>query len=116
MKNNIITIIIIIVVGMVAFWYINRNPNDTGATITSSVQSSDSVDAQYIYNTLKQMEAVTLDDKIFSNPVFQNLKDNTASFTSQPVGRNNPFAQIGTDTVFPTQTVKAVTPAPSLVR
>ena len=43
------------------------------------------------------MQAVKLDDSIFANPIFQNLKDNTVSFSPQASGRPNPFAPIGVD-------------------
>ena len=96
MKNNIITIILVIVIGMVAFWYLTKTDNTTAYLVTD-IKTTDSVDAKYIYNILQQMAQVNLDDSIFSNHVFQNLKDNTVSFSPQSSGRNNPFAPVGTD-------------------
>ncbi len=91
MKNNIITIVLIVVVAVVVFSYLFRTtPSD--AILTADVKTSDSTDAKYIYNILNQMKSVTLDDKIFQNPIFLNLKDNTASLPSQITGRNNPFS------------------------
>ncbi|MFA5652139.1 MAG: hypothetical protein WC933_02140 [Candidatus Paceibacterota bacterium] len=109
MKNNIITIILVVAVGMVAFWYINKNPSDTGSTLIANINTTDSVDAKQIYNMLKQMEAVTLDDKIFVNPIFKNLKDNTVSFSPQASGRNNPFAPVGSDANIQGQTIQSTT-------
>ena len=109
MKNNVITIILIIVVGMVAFWYLGQNNNSSTSTLTATVQTSDSADAKYIYNILQQMAQVILDDSIFSSQAFQNLKDNTVSFPQQTAGRSNPFAPVGADngqvlqTASPTQ-------------
>ncbi len=96
MKNNIVTIVLVVVVGMVAFWYLTKT-DDTTAYLTSDIQTADSVDAKYIYTILQQMAQVTLDDSIFSNSVFQDLKDNTATFSPQASGRNNPFAPVGSD-------------------
>lgn len=101
MKNNIIIIILVIVIGMVAFWWLGKK-DTTSSILTTSVTTSDLMDAKYIYNLLQQMDTVTLDDKIFANPIFQNLKDNTASLPAQASGRSNPFSIIGTDTVIPT--------------
>ena len=43
------------------------------------------------------MNQVQLNDSIFSDPTFQNLKDNTVTFTAEPAGRDNPFAPVGTN-------------------
>lgn len=96
MKNNIITIILVLVIGMVAFWYLTKTDGTTAYLVTD-VKTTDSVDAKYIYNILQQMAQVSLDDSLFSNQIFQNLKDNTVSFSPQSSGRNNPFAPVGSD-------------------
>ena len=82
---------------MLAFWYLGNNsasPTDD-SSLTTTVSTSESADAQYIYSLLQQMSQVKLEDTIFSESSFQNLKDNTVSFSSQPSGRDNPFAPIG---------------------
>jgi hypothetical protein len=111
MKNNIITIVLVIMVGIVAFWYLNKTDSTT-AYLAADVKTTDSVDAKYIYTILQKMAQVTLDDSIFSNSVFKSLKDNTAFFSPQPSGRNNPFSPIGTDSTFAGQ---STTTAPSSI-
>ena len=91
---------------MIAFWYLTKTDNTT-AYLTTDVNTTNSVDAKYIYDILQQMAQVNLDDSIFSNTVFKNLKDNTASFSPQVSGRNNPFAPVGTDTGNQTQPTSA---------
>ena len=114
MKNSLVVIILIIVIGMVAYWYLGKTDTST-AYLTSDVQSSNSVDAKYIYTILQKMSQVTLDDSIFTNSVFQTLKDNTVSFSPQLSGRNNPFAPIGTDSDITGQITQpsGSTPSPS---
>jgi len=103
-KKNIFIIIIVVLLVMLAFWYLGNSSSTAGdSSLSVSQTSSESADAQYIYNLLQQMSQVKLDDSIFSDPSFQNLKDNTVSFSAQPSGRNNPFAPIGT-TGAPAQT------------
>lgn len=87
---------------MVAFWYLNKTDSPT-TYLTADVKTTDSVDAKYIYNILQKMAQVNLDDSIFSNITFQNLKDNTVSFSPQPAGRNNPFAPVGVDAFITSQ-------------
>jgi len=106
MKNTIITIALVVVLGTVVFWYLSRQNNSAEYLITD-VSSTESVDAKYIYNILQKMAQVTLDNKIFTNQIFQNLKDNTVSFSPQAAGRNNPFAPIGSDSQE--QTIQATT-------
>jgi hypothetical protein len=108
MKNSIITIILVIVIGMVAFWYLTKT-NDTTSYLVTDVKTTDSVDAKYIYNILQQMAKVNLDDSIFANQIFHNLKDNTVSFPPQSSGRNNPFAPVGTESNVAGQGVQSST-------
>ena len=106
MKNNIITIILIVVIGMVAFWYLTKTDTST-SYLATDVKTTDSVDAKYIYNILQQMAQVNLDDSIFEDLTFQNLKDNTVSFSPQEAGRDNPFAPVGNDSGVITKTVQS---------
>jgi len=46
---------------------------------------------------LLELKTLVLDEDIFTDKVFQNLKDFSMDLPLQPVGRNNPFALIGTD-------------------
>ena len=97
MKNNIITIILVIVIGIVAYSYLSQ-PDTSTSYLSADVKTTDSTDAKYIYNILQQMAKVTLDDSLFSSDVFKSLKDNTVSFPPQAPGRLNPFAPVGSDT------------------
>ena len=86
MKNKIITLIIGILIIMIAFWYLTKTDSSTSYLSTGN-QTTDSVDAKYIYNILQKMSKVNLDDSLFSSPAFQNLKDNTATLAAQQSGR-----------------------------
>lgn len=88
---------------MVAFWYFTKTDSSSSYLITDA-KTTDSTDAKYISNMLQQMAKVTLDDSIFSNQIFQNLKDNTISLSLQQAGRNNPFAPIGNNSVVVSKT------------
>jgi len=114
MKNNIVTIILIVVVGMVAFWYLTKTDNTTGY-LTTDVKTTDSTDAKYIYGLLQKTAQVTLDDSIFSSTIFQNLKDNTISLSPQASGRNNPFAPIGSDSSVTGQTTQSTSQSSSTI-
>jgi len=95
MKKNAVIIISIVVILLVAYMYFNQSSAPSASYLVSNNPSTDSADAKYIYNILQQMAKVTLNDSIFSDPVFQSLKDNTVSFPAQAAGRSNPFAPVG---------------------
>ncbi len=102
MKKNIIILIIVALVLMVAFWYMGNKGTGAGsASLSASQSTSESADAQYIYSLLQQMNRVQqngqLNDSVFSEPAFLNLKDNTVLFNMPPAGRNNPFAPVGSN-------------------
>lgn len=46
---------------------------------------------------LSELRTLTLDEDIFSDKVFQSLEDFRMDLQAQPVGRNNPFALVGSD-------------------
>ncbi len=46
---------------------------------------------------LAELRNLVLDEDIFVDKVFQNLEDFSMELQLQPIGRNNPFAPVGTD-------------------
>lgn len=83
----------LLIIGFVAYMYLNRDTSSNSLLVSDSA-TSDSADAKYIYNILQQMKNVQLNDSIFSNPIFQNLKENNIEFSTQEVGRINPFSPV----------------------
>lgn len=63
-----------------------------------SVGSIDSVDVGgETLKLLSELRTLVLDEDIFVDKVFQSLEDFSMELQSQPIGRNNPFAPVGTD-------------------
>jgi len=58
------------------------NPTETGEQILSLLQ---------------ELNAIQLDDSIFSDPMFLSLKDFHIDLAEEPKQRSNPFAPIGQD-------------------
>jgi hypothetical protein len=96
-KNIIIIIIFIAIIGFIGF-YLFKSPVDNGI-LTADVKTGRTDDAQLIYNLLQKMSKVKLDDSIFSNQIFQGLKDNSIEVLPQETGRSNPFAPINSISV-----------------
>ncbi len=96
MKNNIILIVSLLVVGFFAYSYLNKTDTST-SYLAQDVSTTDSSEARYIYNLSQKIKPLELKDDIFKNDIFNSLRDNTVDFPRQASGRNNPFAPVGTD-------------------
>ena len=97
-KNQIIIVILVAVVGFIAFTYLKGNSNDnSGSSIVAEQRVAEFAGAREILSLLNRMAKVKLDDSIFNDNSFKSLKDTTVVLVGQPVGRNNPFAPLGTD-------------------
>jgi hypothetical protein len=97
--KTIISILVIVALLFGAYMYISKNKGEEGAT--SPVTQGDtgrqanpvaSEVGKDLLNTLLQLRSLTLDEKIFANPLFAQLVDFTIQIEPQPIGRPNPFA------------------------
>jgi hypothetical protein len=102
--KNIIVVIVLLIVGFIAFQYLTGSNTNSTSSLSVDGNTTNSTDAQQIYSLLQEMAQVKLDDSIFSKPVFQNLKDNSVTFAPEAAGRNNPFSPIGSDLLSSTPT------------
>lgn len=106
MKNNIILIVSVAIVGIFAYSYLNKTDTST-SYLAQDTATTDSTEARYVYNLSQKIKPLELKDDIFKSEVFLNLRDNTVDFPRQAAGRNNPFAPLGSDTLSPTQSTSS---------
>ncbi|MCK9352002.1 MAG: hypothetical protein WCT49_03880 [Candidatus Paceibacterota bacterium] len=57
-------------------------------------------DGAEILALLRQMENISLDTALFSDPMFLGLSDFTVELIAEPASRPNPFAPIGQDVML----------------
>jgi len=89
-KNLIISIGVVIVLALVAYWYFGSNSSAPVPILSdSTTNSSDS-----LLSTLNQLKSLSLNPAIFSNPSFESLESNTVTLPVVPSGRPNPFAPL----------------------
>ncbi len=94
-KKSILSLVLIIIIAIIAYLYLSGGAStENTSSLLAQNKTLQSPDAEYIYSLSQRMSQVQLDDSIFLNPIFQSLKDNTATFPSLPAGRDNPFAPI----------------------
>ena len=94
-KNVIIVIILIIVSAYAYRTFFGVDGIDSA--LLSSIKSSDVSEStgQDLLKLLSTLHNIQLNDTIFSDPVFRGLEDLSQELVPEPVGRNNPFAPIG---------------------
>lgn len=117
-KKIIIILIIIILIAVGASFFSGETPNQnqnqlqslgtgqTGAPLTqnagmsATMANTEEINREFV-SMLLNLEAINLNDDIFSEPAFSALVDNTVRL-NQPgnEGRPNPFAPIGTDGMY----------------
>ena len=75
------------------YYYFFTGSGNTNTTIVAAPTQS-SVSGADVLTALVNLQAVKLDNAIFSNPVFVSLTDFGVDIPTQPVGRVNPFAPL----------------------
>jgi len=96
-KQIIIAIIIIVIVFIVfKSKFTDSTPGDV-SLVADQANSAQLLDGQIILGLLNKLEAVSLDDSIFSNAVFIQLKSFERELQPQVLERKNPFLPIGVE-------------------
>jgi len=120
-----IVIIVIVVAGLVFgyIYFFDKTPEQgslTSSLVSKILPSSDStvsgsVDTEFI-TTLLGIKNIKLNDALFSNVAFKNLRDSSIILTQQvgSKGRRNPFSPIGSDVVIVNEVIQIPVPAPEI--
>ncbi len=98
-KKNIIILIVVVVIFAFAGFYLSNQNNSSGSALVVGSKTQQSNGAEQIFVSLQKMAKVKLDDSIFSNQVFINLKDNSIEVLPQETRGSNPFTPISSAVV-----------------
>lgn len=103
--KKIIILVIVLVVGYLAYSMFFKKAEDSNTLISGSngLGGRNIADTQVlgsqITQALIQIESLNLDGSIFNNPIFQSLIDKSQPINPQPAGRRNPFAPLADTSV-----------------
>ena len=91
-KKTIIISIIVIIIAILAYFYMKGTPEDT----TSSLESDGSTEASItvgsnVVSLLNQINSIKIDRKLFESNTYRSLIDHTVIVREQNVGKPNPF-------------------------
>ncbi len=93
-KNPVIAILVLVIVAVAGYFYANRNrESDQLLTGVSVADEASAVDGDLL-KTLGKLKKLRLNDSIFSDPVWQSLRDFGRTLSPEPKGRANPFAPL----------------------
>lgn len=100
--KTILIIIVIVVVGGIAYKAL-FNTDKTKDLLVSDINSSNEENTAIIVESdllslLLDIRSVKLDGGIFTKETFNSLQDFGQEIVPEPIGRENPFAPIGSET------------------
>ena len=109
-QHKILTGILVVVI-LGAAWYEFTGSSSSAPVLStaSTGSATDTQDAQLV-STLLQLQTVTLNGTILSDPGFLSLQDFTTQVVSEPVGRPNPFAPVSPGSVVEATTSQKIQP------
>lgn len=111
-KTFLIIIIILAIIAGAVFFSKKATPaatNSTGLASTGDAlggasakkDTTNTAGVDDFAAALANIKSVSIDTAIFNDPVYKTLQDNPVSLGTDVIGRNNPFAPVGTDAPDP---------------
>ena len=109
--NILIVLIFVLLIGGGYYYLTNNQPTAPTDTLSNDQVIDGEGPAADVLRLLQQVQAVTLDGKIFQNPAFsQFLVNYTTELPDKPRGRSNPFANFGVGNLTTANTFSASAP------
>lgn len=117
---------LVVVVALGGFMYLNGNMSTSSSSISSGVPSAgpggipvtagaitgtangiDPATVAQFSTLLSSISTITIDTSVFANPAYKALRDYPIVLGNDVIGRNNPFAPVGTDVATTSGTITA---------
>ena len=91
-KNTVIVVVITLLLVAGGYWYYSTGTGNQ-VPLTSTTPSGTAAEVQF-QALVSQLQPITFNTAIFSDPRFTSLVDISTVVTSEPSGRIDPFAPI----------------------
>jgi len=116
--KNIIIVGVIIALALIAYSFLKPDPTAESLLATTQRADSAQVLGDEITSAISQINSLKLDRSVFDDPIVKKLIDHSKPIISEPVGRQNPFAPIGSSDKISsvnsaTSTIKIATSTPN---
>ena len=93
--RNVVFVLAAVVIAFALYTYFFPGGGNNAVLSEEEVVPAEEATNQDLITLLLQLRSITLDGKIFSDPVFKSLADFGQELVPEPVGRTNPFAPLG---------------------
>jgi hypothetical protein len=93
--NMLIVLAIIAALFTAGYFYVTRDQSGSATLTSDSTTGAPTVLDKEFITALRDLKKVTLDEGIFSHPVWGSLSDFGKTLIPQTPGRKNPFAPLG---------------------
>lgn len=93
-RTNILLIVLGAAVLLAAGYFFMRQSDDSSATALTGTASGGSSEDAFIQLS-SQLDPITIDPKVFSDPRFTGLTDISTQIVPESSGRTDPFAPFG---------------------
>lgn len=90
--------ILVILLAFFFYWLSGSGYGDEGPLSVLPVSPLDASLGRELLVALATLKSTKLDTGVWSDPVYASLKDFGVEISAQPVGRRNPFAELGAAT------------------
>jgi hypothetical protein len=91
-KSNILIIALALIAAAAAYWYFFTG-TETASPLTATGDSGNASEAQF-QTLVSELQPVTFDTGIFTDPRFMALIDLSTPVTPEQAGRPDPFAPV----------------------
>lgn len=91
--QSAITFIVVVGVLYLGYQFFFAAPTEDALIVTTEQGAGPDQD---LIALLFELKSIRLDNAIFGDPLFQSLNDFGQTLVQEPVGRQNPFAPLGT--------------------
>lgn len=89
-KKSLPYVALVVVVVGAGLYYLWGRPSETGPVVTSEATPQSSSEATFL-GLANELNTVSFDSTLFSDPRFTSLKDIHTNIVAEPIGRRDPF-------------------------
>src|SRR5690348_5607045 len=90
-SQKFITVLVVLLI-LGAFGYYVYSKNDVPATTPDLSANGDTVLGEDILSLADKLNTITIDQSVFTSPLFESLVDHDTPLSPETQGRPNPFA------------------------
>ncbi len=103
-QKTVSGLVVIVLIGVFGYMTYSKIPDSSIDTLGIEGVASNGA-GQEVLTIVEQLEQVSISSKIFSIPLFANLKDFSIPIVPESHGRANPFSPVDSDAGFSSGTV-----------